>query len=211
MKKILPSLISIMLLSVFTTSGQTNMQRIYEANTLHWYGIDYSQTRFIGPVGFNEPERLQEHYFDAWNDVVNDEYEKYSLEEYFLMENVERHMNQVRKQNQSAENVPERIINGDFSLSRDQVIEILSNYSYDANNGIALHVVMESLNKTETEATAYWVFVEPASRTIIHMEKMTEKARGFGFRNYWIRPTMEMLEAFDKAHKRTKKNVEKGR
>ncbi|MFO7940797.1 MAG: hypothetical protein R6U66_13705 [Bacteroidales bacterium] len=92
MKKNLFSLISIMLLSVLTTLGQTDMQRIYEANTLHWYGIDYSQTRFIGPVGFNEPERLQEHYFDAWNDVVNDEYEKYSLEEFFLMENVELHM-----------------------------------------------------------------------------------------------------------------------
>jgi len=201
----------LVLLSASSALGQTDMKRIYEATTMHWYGIDYSQTRFIGPVGFNEPERLQDHYFDAWNDVINDEYEKYSFEEFFLMETVERRMDLVRKQNQSAENVPGRIIDGDFSLSREQVIEILSNYSYDIDNGIALHVVMESLNKTETHATAYWVFVDPGTRTIIHMERMEGKAAGFGFRNYWIRPIMEMLDAFDKANKRTKKEVEKGR
>ncbi len=211
MKKNLFTFALLVLLSAYSALGQTDMKRIYEATTLHWYGIDYSQTRFIGPTGFNEPERIQNHYFDAWNDVVNDEYEKYSFEEFFLMETVERHMNQVRKQNKSAENVPGRIIDGEFSLSRDQVIDILSNYSYDVNNGIALHVVMESLNKTETQATGYWVFVDPANRTIIHMEKMKGKAGGFGFRNYWIRPIMEMMEAFDKANKRTKKDVKRGR
>jgi len=211
MKRHLLFIVLVFIASTTMVLGQTNMQKVYQTPTLHWYGIDYSQTRFIGSDGFTEPERMVNHYFEAWNEVINTEAEKYSFEEFLLKDNIERHTDQVTAQNQTVTNIEERIIDEDFTLTQEQVIDILSNYTYKQTDGIALHLVMESLSKSATKATAYWVFVDPATRTIVHMEKMEGKAGGFGFRNYWIRPIMEMLEAMDKTYKKTKKEVKKSK
>src|SRR5436309_251535 len=44
-----------------------------------WYGLDFTQARLIGSLGFQEPEKIRNDFFDSWNSLLLVESDKYDL------------------------------------------------------------------------------------------------------------------------------------
>ena len=49
-----------------------------------WYGLDYSVVKFIGSeLDFTDIDKIQNHYFGAWNQLILDESKKYGQKNQF--------------------------------------------------------------------------------------------------------------------------------
>ena len=59
--------------------------------------------------------------------------------------------------------------------------------------------IMESMNKASAQASMYVTFIDLASGKVLLTERMTAKAAGFGFRNYWAKTVYEVLDDIKKS------------
>ncbi|MEJ7766921.1 MAG: hypothetical protein WKF89_03865 [Chitinophagaceae bacterium] len=57
---------------------------------------------------------------------------------------------------------------------------------------------MESMKKSASHGSMYVTFIKLANRKVLNTERTSGKARGFGCRNYWVKPVYEVIETIDK-------------
>ena len=65
MKKLL-MLVGFYLALSYQINAQSNASEIREVNEITWYGLDFSNVRLIGAIGFKNPEKIKSYYFDAY-------------------------------------------------------------------------------------------------------------------------------------------------
>lgn len=160
----------------------------------YWLGIDYSQMVFVGD-GFeniNESEGgdqslLKDRFFDSWNELIVNEEKRYDWAKAFRKNKIEHAITSTKKRNQNAK------LNNIFVSNLQELgIEKVENYvqglSFDKNSGYGIIIVMESMDKSQELGTYYLTIINLSNKKILHTEYFKEKAGGFGFRNYWIKP-----------------------
>ena len=73
----------LILASLFTITtslySQTSFSEINRNHTWAWLGLDFSNTKLLGREGFNNPKKIIDHYFIAWNQLIFDEGDKYNV------------------------------------------------------------------------------------------------------------------------------------
>ena len=180
-------IVVLVLLINYTSIAQVSM-KAFLANQVDvtFLGYDFSQARFIGSEGFNEPEKIKDNYLPGLNDLIVNEEKKYSIREPFKIKS--EHYKTSIDHNKNINNgvdVHAIITNDNYTLNKNKLNEVVANYEFGSMEGIGISYIVESLNKNEKTAYVYIVFIDLKKNELLHAEKAQGKARGFGWRNYW--------------------------
>lgn len=204
MKKLL---IVIALLSVAgIISAQHTAQSVFTQNEMVWYGLDFSQARFIGvfdqAAGAGEASawELKHKYVPGWNHLILNESNKYDLQKTFQKSRVFYDLKPIEKSN--AEMDEEELLTHNayrFENPEETVSEIIAAYAAgDQAEGIGLVFIVEYFHKDNREAAVYASFFDVATKALIFTERLTASPRGIGLRNYWAGAIHRMLRDIER-------------
>jgi hypothetical protein len=163
---------------------------------LAWYGIDFSAAKFIL---VSEPASdIVNRYLPAINIVVLAEPEKYDIKKYFGAREIEISIDAVTKNNAAID--PSSInANSDQSLDPKNISSIVKKYA-KGEPGTGLVFIAENLNKVTQTGTFYVCLFDTGSGEIIEMKRLSAKAAGFGFRNYWASSVYKVMMHWGNLH-----------
>ena len=71
-------LLSFTIISSFFGIAQ-DIDRFKKNDSITMFGVDYSQTYFVGKEGFTNPYAIESQFFNKWNNLFLMEQEKYSI------------------------------------------------------------------------------------------------------------------------------------
>ncbi len=190
-------LLTILAITSFSFLQSQTEEDVYNAETITWYGLDYTNAYFISTVDFPDTYTLKSK-FSAWNDLIINESEKYDLNKFFNTD-VILNIGMVEKRNEKTK-LKGRVSDDDFlssHLEQENIQEIIYSYHLEGDEaGFGLVFIVESLSKPNTKG-AYWVtFFDIKTKKVISTERYLGKAGGFGLRNYWAKSFYNvMMEA----------------
>lgn len=163
--------------------------------TLTWFGIDYSQAKFIGsPADFSDLPKIQGAYFSAWNNFFLSEGDKYDVKKAFGVRKVEYAMD-LAVERSMARSMDGIVQSGSWELGKEELATVLKHYMKKGKEGTGALFIMETLNKTDAKSTMWLVTFDMASGDIHHLKRYMGTPGGFGFRNYWARSYYNVLTA----------------
>lgn len=204
---------ALMYLLVLLTSIQLFAQSksdVFGSNSeITWLGIDYSDVRFIGPAsGWGEVStktsgEMKDKYFPEWNNLIVREPKAFKIEEAVRRAEVKMDIDAVMKAN---EKMNKKEIFSESSseyqhISESDIQTMVKRYDLKGKSGIGFVLIAEGMNKNLEEGS-YWVtFIDMASKKVLFTKRVTGKAGGFGFRNYWAGSVKNVLKTMKKEFK----------
>ena len=207
MKKLL---IVLFFLTTTQLFAQNTMSSLFSGNAkLTFLGLDFTQAKYVGRIGFTDPSAIKNQHMVSWNNLIEAEPKKFSLQKAFKLKD-DQYASKVEdmvKLNKSA-NVEDNITDDAYLITEDQVKKSVSKYSLSEKDGIGLVYVIESLSKTDEKLYAWVTFIDLSTKKVIYTEKVEGKAGGFGFRNYWAGGVFKINDAIDsKLYKKWSKSM----
>ncbi|MBC9932569.1 hypothetical protein [Chitinophaga qingshengii] len=192
--------LTILLCSFFITATQAQKLKNFLDNTdtpFTWLGVDFTQARLLGDAAAS-PADITRH-FAGINDVIRNEPKKYDVPGAFKRSKVDFDVSETNERNASVNT--DKIKSEDAAdynrLKPEDITKLVKGYKFGDRKGIGVLFVMEAMSKTEKEAAMYVTVVDMGSRSVLMTERMTGKAQGFGFRNYWAYTVHKVLEHID--------------
>jgi hypothetical protein len=164
-----------------------------------WLGLDFGQVSYIGDPGTMGVTEMKS-FLNKINLLTINEPKKYDIKGTFRKKNVDNNLSLTQEINESV-NPDKLIVSGsdEEKLNESTIKSIIENkYKFDnSEKGVGLVMIMESLNKTSELASIWVTFINMDSRELIFTERLTGKAVGFGFRNYWAGAVYSVLKEID--------------
>lgn len=169
-----------------------------------WLGLDFTLCRFIGDAhqfkdaGEITPADMREKYFPAWNQLFINEQKKYDVAKYVHRSSVDYAIEVTAKANDRAgknifSNNP-----SDFSrLAQTDIEKAVKGYDFKGRKGVGLLFFVEGMSKGQESASAWITFVDMGRKQVLQTARVTGKAGGFGFRNYWAKSFLNILKQAD--------------
>ncbi len=196
MKKLMLIFICLVLSSQVLQSQE--IKDIFTSKEAIWYGLDFSKIKLIGSEGFTEVAKIEDVYFSSWNNLIINEPAKYNLQLMFHKDTVLFDLSVVEKRNKLPE-LDELVINNDtYSLDKKTIADIIKKYNTNEKQGIGIVFIMESFDKPKKLSIMWVTFFDIASKKVLLTEKMSGKAGGVGFRNYWARTYYNVMVKIQK-------------
>ncbi|MBC8033781.1 MAG: hypothetical protein H7Y03_06520 [Chitinophagaceae bacterium] len=189
---------------LFLNAGSVTAQKVKDIfnsseTPITYFGVDFSEARLIGDAGADA--MAVRNYFSSINQVVVNEPKKYDLSKAFQKSSVATDINAVLEK--SGKVNTEKILSSNSAdasrFSKATVDGVIKGYSYGNHKGVGLLFIMEGMNKTAQEASIYVTFFDIASKKVLLTERLTGKAGGFGFRNYWASSIAKVLNTIQKS------------
>ncbi|GIV33310.1 MAG: hypothetical protein KatS3mg031_0845 [Chitinophagales bacterium] len=168
-----------------------------QSKKLIWYGLDFTKAKMIGSLGFSDPEKIRDYYFDAWNALILNEKEKYDIAK-FYKKPVAYDISRVKERNNTVDAF-ELIIDDSYSITEEDVRQVVKNYV--GGEGVGLLYVVESFDKTKEKAYIWVVLFNASSGEIIKTARFAGKPGGFGLRNYWAGAILDIMENSGKVYR----------
>lgn len=165
-----------------------------------YLGIDFTRAKLIGDAGADAIE-IRNKWFASINDVVVNEPKKYNLQKALEKSSISSDLSFVMEKNSKADvaKLLSSNSNDDSRFTKETIDEIVKGYNFGGKKGVGMMFIMESMNKSASNGSMYVTFIDMGSRKVLYTERMTGKAGGFGFRNYWVKPVYEVIEKIDKS------------
>lgn len=194
--------ILVLLLLVISTCGfgqsEVPDSKVFTKPELVWCGIDFSQVKCIGAIGFNEPDQIKDRYFSTWNQLVLTESKKFDVQKFYAKKSLVNDLSVVNERNKEPK-ASELVVETPYTFKEGQLSDIVKTYSFNTRkDGLGVVYVVESLNKLSNMATIHVTFFDLESREIYWTKKYTSKPEGFGFRNFWAGAIFGAMEASQK-------------
>lgn len=163
-------------------------------------GLDFSQAKFIGKDGFASPDGLKNHAIKGWNRFFATEPGKYSLQEALGLSDKYYYnsINYFIKQNDELVDQYKCITDEPYTLTEDQIVSTISAYAPFEKQGLAISFLVESFDKTNSEANIWVVFLSLPSNEIIYKQKMKGTPGGAGQLNFWARAVYDIVSQIEK-------------
>lgn len=190
--------LTILICSCFISATQAQKLKDFLENTdtpFTWLGVDFTQARLLGDAAASDINR----HFAGINDVIRNEPKKYDVKGAFHRSSVDFDLSETNARNADI-NVDKMKSENEADYSRlkpEDITKLVKGYKFGDKKGIGVLFVMEAMSKTEKEAAMYVTVVDMGSRNVLMTERMTGKAQGFGFRNYWAYTVHKVLEHID--------------
>jgi hypothetical protein len=191
------ALIAVALFNLIT-AGVVRAQVTDNPDALIWCGLDYSRVKLIGSEGFNQPGEIFPGMLIAWNGL----FMKEMLPELEKMSSCvgsdisatgALNDKTTSKQIEREDGTREEKVNLSHIQEKD-VAAMVRSYKLKHEKGVGLVFIMDRLVKTQETACLYVVFFDVSSRKVLKSERVSEKAWGIGFRNYWFRPVKSAVK-----------------
>ena len=167
---------------------------------LTYLGIDFTQAKVFNDIAANAMD-IRDRQFAAINQVIVNEPKKYDFQKALSKSNVTNDISFVNAKNAKidAEKIIESNSADEVRFTKATIESIVKGYKFAGKKGIGLMFIMESMNKASAQASMYVTFIDIASGKVLLTERMTAKAAGFGFRNYWAKTVYEVLDDIKKS------------
>ncbi len=176
------------------TYGQSKEEAL-SAESILWFGLDFSEARFVGKHDFKSSYELKEKFIPAWNQLMLSEAEKFNISEYFHVPSVNNDFGDVYARNEAI-NEDEIILGIDgirHSMEEEDIQRIVSDYVTEYE-GYGLVFIVESFNKVTVNATIWVTYFHIPSKTVVFTKRMNAEPGGFGLRNYWAGAIYKIME-----------------
>ena len=202
LKQVLLAAFATVLLSS-NAKAQTTIKDLFNAETqVTYFGIDFSQLRYIGDQAAKE-EEIRDNHFPGINDVVVNEPKKFKLAAAFHKSRIDTDLEEVHKKNAKVDaDKIKSSKSADFHrLTPDDVVAVVKGYSFSGYKGLGILFIAEAYSKTEKTAAYYVTVTDLASKKVLLVERVTVeqgKLPGFTWRNVWANTVKDLLEKIDK-------------
>lgn len=200
-----------LLIAVYTVSYSQSLKDIYtskEANPT-WLGVDYSNAKFIGEFSSFDKEseedmaQLRDEYFDAWNQLILEEPDKFEFEKMLRQKEVKRDIDMIMDVNFNAD--PSQMnAKRCPRFSRRDIQDIVEGYAFE-DTGIGIVFIATCLNKKEEYASYYYILVDMSSGKILEQKKYKGEPSGFGLRNYWAGTVYQVMKQIKDDHRKKRR------
>ena len=202
------SLFLILFLSVSNSFSQKIEDLFTDSETkVTWLGIDFSHVKLIGE--FNDIPAVKNTYFDAWNELILNEYNKYDIGAMLRHENIKFEIESIKRVNDST-NIKELEALNEPDYTVEQLEQFVANIEFTETEGIGILFLAESLNKRQGRARYHCLIINLTNNKVMLVDTLNTTPGGFGFRNYWARSYYNAInEIRDKKYKRWKNLVMK--
>lgn len=206
MKSILSTLLLMLSVSVLYAqkSAPSSGDIIKSDKPITWLGLDFTLARFIGSAtqfkdaGEITNDALRDKYIPAWNELFINEPKKYDVAKYVHRESVSFALDVTTKSNYAVSSQFFSDNPGDYThLTEADISKAVKKYNFMNNKGIGLVFFVEGMSKGKEEASAWITFVDMGTRTVLQTRRVTGKAAGFGFRNFWAKAFLNILKETD--------------
>jgi len=178
-----------------TAMAQTLKEVLNSPGTpVTYLGIDFTQAKVIGETATNAKDIPG--YFSGINNVVVNEPKKYDIAAALQKNNINNDISQAEARNKKTDvNQIKSSSVADYAHLKPADIEkLVKEYNFNGKKGLGLLLVMDGMSKIEKGATLYVTFMDMATKKVLLTERMTGKAQGFGFRNYYAAAVMDVLD-----------------
>lgn len=183
-----------------------DMSEVFQTKSATWFGLDFSEAYFIGSEGFTNPMDIKDRYFNSWNNIIQNEYDKYNIGKFFKKSNVDFELDIVRDRNQDVD-IYERVVDDNskmLHLEDNDIQEIVGSYDISGDqSGLGIVFIVESFSKTAVTGTYYVTLFEIDSKRVLLTERMQGKPGGIGIRNYWAKSFYNVLNSIYKKQYKT--------
>lgn len=180
------------------------LDEVKSADELIWFGIDFTKVKCIEDEegGFSNPNDIVKRMFFSWNTLFKSEPDKYDLEKIFTKNSVKFMTETVDEINPKTSVASLITEDTDYSISEDQIAQMVKKYKAGSYSGIGLVFIAEKLDKSQNAGTYHVTFFNIATREVLFSKKLMGKAGGFGFRNYWASSFHKVLLDCEKNYKK---------
>ena len=202
MKSMLKKMLCLLLVagSVNTTFAQKAKPVFAPETPIVYLGIDFTETRVVNDAAATSAD-IKARFFPAINQVVvNEALKKYDWQKALDKSNLSNDLSLVNAMNEKIDESKIRSTNtaDEKRLKEDDVKKVIAKYDFKGKEGVGLMLVMESLSKTAEEGSMYVTFIDMPSGKVIMTERMTGKAMGWGFRNYYAYTVYKVIQEIKK-------------
>lgn len=187
----------LMVLAFLFLAGLVNAQdktSLKDIDKLTFFGVDFSMAKVYGA------DETAEQFKDAFygiNTLFQREPKKYDTAKAFDAA--------VTTDLETSRNLIEQIKKADlfasddsYELTDEEIAEHIRQFNTGNANGYGAVFIAGLLNKGKTQATYNVVVFDIASKDILLNRQFTERARGFGLRNYWAYSVYKTLNKVKK-------------
>lgn len=175
-----------------------------KSNNITWLGVDITQVRFVGPVSgwgketTKDPQEIRDKYAAEWNEYLLKEKIELAVHRSY----VNREVDLVKKMNYKAD--VKNMFDNDMTeyqlLDENKVKALVKKYNFGDQKGIGFMLIAEGFSKTIEQGSFWATFVDMGSGKVLMTKRVTGKAFGFGFRNYWLGSMKNALKTVAKEY-----------
>lgn len=161
---------------------------------LTYLGVDFTRAKVLNEISVNAID-IRDRQYAGINNVIINEPKKYDFAKAFTKTLVLNDISQANEKNSKidAEKIMESSAD-ELHLKKNDIESIVKGYNFSGKKGIAVLFIMETLNKASATASMHVTLIDMGSGKILITERMSAKAAGFGFRNYWAKTVFVVLE-----------------
>jgi len=144
---------------IFVSIGLFGQNQVSETDfdEIIWFGLDYSMVKFIGSgLDFTDLDKIQSHYFGAWNQLIIDESSKYDLKKAFKVKKVEYDI-EIAIARSKQRDMQDILQTDAYRLEGDAAQEVAKAYANPEINKVGALFIMETLNKPAIEETMWLI------------------------------------------------------
>jgi hypothetical protein len=185
---------SILLIWVFTLClnlfSQTTAKDIFKEGEIVWFGLDFSQAKFIGQFAGAQAsaplpaEDIKQNLMPQWNGVIVNEPLRYNIPLTFRKTSVYNDIEVVTNRNKAIDESTMLSINQE--TREIDVNAIVASYAKgDKAEGLGLVFIVDYFSKSTNEAAVIVTYFDIKTKKVLFSERMTAKPRGIGLRNFW--------------------------
>lgn len=186
---------------ISTTSYSQTLKDVFTNSEapITYLGVDFSKAKLLAP---GNPDEIRNRLYTAINYVVINEPKKYDIKGAFHKSNVINDITAVNAKNEKA-NINEILSTNSADYNRfkeSDISAIVKDLDLSGKTGIGLVFVVEAMRKVDKDADAsVWAtLIDMKTKQVLLTERMTGKAGGIGFRNYWASSIKNVIESIDK-------------
>lgn len=159
-----------------------------------FYGIDYTKAKTYGA---KESGTFFLAAYKAINQLMAHEADKFSVESHLKLP---AHVYKTSFAIDRLEAIdPKNILtqNVNYSLTDDEVIDVLNSYDFEGESGYGVLFVAELLDKANAKATYTVIVFDVATKGVVFMKKAWGEAGGAGLRNFWANSAYDMMKRWN--------------
>lgn len=189
------------------SKAQTIQDIFFPTVPVTWFGIDFTEARYFGDPGTVDPAEMVNLYSKI-NFLLISEPEKYDFAKFFYKKNLVPNLEMMQQHNSKTD--ASKIISFDLGeynrMDAEFIKKMVERMNFSKGSGLGLLFVMEGLNKTSDKAAMWVTYFNIETKQVLLTTRMEGKPGGFGFRNFWARSVLDVMERVYKSeYKRWRK------
>ena len=190
---------------------------VFEAKTLTWYGLDFSHAKMVGQfaqfkdAGQKGGESIKNTYFNAWNNVIKAEPDKYELNKFLHTDKVNLELEKVNNINSKVDDSQLMSMQAtENKFSSEQIQKMIRKYA-NTGQGIGVVFLVEKFDKFENQGYVQVVYFDEKNGEVLFSDRLNGKSGGFGIKNYWIKSIYNIFKDIENSKwRKWKKKASKG-